>query len=152
MTTLARFAPLRDALRLHEELSRAFDPHFFEMRPFAFDTESLASGFSPPVDIYEDTEGITLRAEVPGLAANDVDLRIENGTLTLKGERKLEHDEKKDNYHRIERWYGAFSRSFTLPPTVDTEKVRAETKNGILSVFLPKREETKPKQIKVNVQ
>ncbi len=148
MTTLARWTPLRDALRLSDEMNRLFDP-----RPFAFTGagESLATGFAPPVDIYEDAEGITLRAELPGLSANEVDLRIENDTLTLKGERKLENEEKKDNYRRIERWSGAFSRSFTLPPTVDTDKVRAESRNGVLNVFLPKREETKPKQIKVNV-
>jgi HSP20 family protein len=148
MNNLARFAPLRDALRLQDEFNRLFDGG----RAFQLQRESLDAGWVPPVDIFEDAEGITLRAELPGLTAEDIDIRLENGTLTLRGERKLEQEERKDGYHRIERFYGTFSRSFSLPPTVDAEKARAESKNGVLSVFLPKREETKPKQIKVKVE
>ena len=145
MATLVRWTPARELARLQDEMNRLFDP-----RGVSGDGEQLGS-WAPAVDIYEDGEGITLRAEVPGMSANDIDVRIENGAITLKGERKLEREDKKDNYHRIERSYGAFSRTFTLPTTVDTEKVRADSKNGVLQVFLPKREETKPKQIKVKV-
>ncbi len=111
----------------------------------------MTTAWSPSVDVYEDAEGVTLMAELPGMTASDIDLRIENGILTLKGERKLEREEHKDNYRRQERFFGAFMRSFTLPSTVDADRVRAESKHGVLTVFLPKREETKPKQIKVKV-
>lgn len=148
MSALIRNAPFRDFLRLHDELTRALDAGF---RGVPGESENLG-GWAPPVDIYEDAEGITLRAELPEVDPNAVDLRVENGTLTLKGERKLDREEKKENYRRIERFYGTFSRSFSLPPTVDTEKVRAEYKQGVLSVFLPRREETKPRQIRVKVE
>jgi HSP20 family protein len=147
MATLTRWAPLRDTWRLQDEVNRLFDLTT-RLTP---EGEALANGWVPPVDIYEDAEGVTLKVEVPGLSASDIDVRIENSTLTLKGERKIEKEDRKENYRRVERYYGAFSRSFTLPTTVDTEKVHADAKNGVLSVFLPKREETKPKQIKVNV-
>jgi len=149
MATLARWAPLRDAWRLQNELDRLFDA---TLRGANGETESLGNGWAPPVDIYEDAEGVTLTAELPGFTAGDIDLRVENNTLTLKGERKLEKADKKDNYRRVERTYGAFSRSFSLPTTVDTDKIRAESKNGVLTVFLPRREETKPKQIRVKIE
>ena len=146
MTTLGRWTPIRDAMRLHDEMSRLFDPRL------GLENESLANTWVPPVDIYEDSDGVTVRAELPGLTASDIDVRIENQTLTLKGERKLENDDQRDNYRRVERWYGTFSRSFALPSTVDPDKVRADSKNGVLTIFLPRREETKPKQIRVTVQ
>lgn len=142
----------KDLSRLHDELNRMFDDRVFRWRLTPPAEEDLGAGFYPPVDIYEDAEGVTITVEVPGIEAKDVDLRIENNVLTLRGERKLEREEKKDNYRRIERTYGTFSRSFTLPPIVDTEKVKAEAKNGLLMVHLPKREESKPRSIKVNVQ
>ena len=149
MAAVARWTPLRDALRLQDEVSRIFD---FSTRGCPAPGESFAGLWQPAIDIYEDAEGVTLKAELPGLSSDEIDLRIENNTLTLKGERKLEKDDKKENYRRVERSYGAFSRSFSLPATVDAEKVRAESKNGVLSIFLPKREETKPKQIHVKVE
>jgi len=149
MTTLARWTPLRDAFRLHNEMNRLFD---FGLPTYGAEGENLATGWAPPVDIYEDTEGLTMRAEIPGFNPGDIDLNIENNTLTLKGERKLEKEDKKENYHRVERFYGTFSRSFSLPSTVDTEKVRADSKNGVLTIFLPRREETKPRQIQVKVE
>jgi HSP20 family protein len=144
MAALTRWTPFREAWRFQDDLNRLFE---LSNR----DSEALTNGWVPPVDIYEDAEGVTLKAEVPGLAPNEIDVRVENNTLTFKGERKLEREDKKDNYKRVERYYGTFTRSFSLPPTVDTEKVRAEHKNGVLSIFLPKREETKPKQIRVAV-
>jgi HSP20 family protein len=123
-------------LRVQDELSRALDRGLGE-------GEAL-NGWAPAVDVYEDAEGILLRAEVPGMTAADIELRIENNVLSIKGERKLERADRKDNYRRIERNYGVFTRSFTLPTNVDTEKVRADAKHGVLSIFLPRREESKP--------
>lgn len=145
MATLTRFDPIRDLARLQDEVARMFDDRW----PTPRDGESF--GWTPPVDIYEDEEGVTLRFDVPGVEVKDVDVRFENGILTLRGERKLEREDKKENYHRIERSYGTFTRSFTLPGTLDTEKIRAEAKNGVLSVHLPKRAEAKPRSIQVKV-
>ncbi|MGI5861630.1 MAG: Hsp20/alpha crystallin family protein [Myxococcales bacterium] len=142
----------KELSRLHDELNRMFDDRMFRLRLSYPTEEDLGAGFYPPVDIYEDAEGVTITAEVPGIEPKDVDLRIENNVLTLRGERKLEREDKRDNYRRIERAYGIFSRSFTLPPTVDSDKVKAEAKNGLLVIHLPKREETKPRTIKVNVE
>jgi len=114
--------------------------------------QDLTTGnFVPPVDIYEDEHSVTLKVEVPGLDPKDVDVQVENHTLTIKGERKFEKEEKEENFHRIERRYGSFVRSFTLPTTVDTENIKADYENGVLKVQLAKRAEAKPKQIKVNV-
>jgi HSP20 family protein len=148
MATLTRWSPVRDALRFQDELNRFFD---FPIRGLGAEGEAL-NGWAPPVDIFEDAEGVTLTAELPGFAPNEIDLRVENNTLTIRGERKLEKADKKDNYRRVERFYGSFSRSFALPPTVNAERILAESKNGVLSVFLPRKEETKPKQIQVKVQ
>jgi HSP20 family protein len=148
MATISRWTPLHDSWRLHNDINRLFA---LAGRNQPSESEALANGWAPPVDIYEDTEGVTLTVEVPGLAAADIDIRVENNTLTLKGERKLDKEDKRENYTRVERFYGVFSRSFTLPNSVDTEKVRADFRNGVLSIFLPKREETRQRQIKVNV-
>jgi HSP20 family protein len=143
----------QDLARLQNELNRLFDDRMFRFNRLSSPAEEeLGAGFSPAVDIYEDQEGVTLTAELPGIEAKDVDLRIENGVLTLRGQRKLEREESKQNYGRVERAYGTFSRSFTLPPTVDPDKVRAEAKNGLLNIHLPKREESKPRAIRVQVQ
>jgi HSP20 family protein len=109
------------------------------------------STFAPPVDVYEDEHNITLKIEVPGIDEKDVDVRIENNTLTVQGERKFEKEEKEENFRRVERQYGSFTRSFTLPNTVDPEKVQASYEKGILKIQLAKKAEAKPKQIKVNV-
>jgi len=114
--------------------------------------ELLTSGsFVPAVDVYEDEHNIVLKLEVPGIEQKNVDIRMENSTLTVRGERRFEKEEKEENFHRIERRYGSFSRSFTLPNTVDAENVSAEYVDGILKVTLAKRSETKPRQIKVNI-
>jgi len=148
MTTLAHWSPVRDAFRFQDEMNALFN-----LTPrFAADGAAPGSAWLPAIDIYEDADGVRLSAELPGLTVENIDLRVENNTLTLKGERKLERSDNKDNYRRIERSYGTFARSFTLPSSVDTEKVQAEFKNGVLNVFLPRKEETRPKQIKVQVQ
>jgi HSP20 family protein len=114
--------------------------------------ESLTTGaFVPPVDIYEDEHGIQLKLEVPGVDEKDLDIKVENNVLTVSGERKFEKEEKEENFHRVERRYGSFSRSFTLPNTVETENIQADYESGVLKIRLAKRAEAKPKQIKVNI-
>ena len=110
-----------------------------------------AASFVPPVDVYEDAQKVVLKLEVPGIEEKDLDIRVENHTLTVKGERKFEKEEKEENFHRIERRYGSFYRAFTLPSTVDTEHVQANCSAGVLKVELKKKPEAQPKQIKVNV-
>jgi HSP20 family protein len=110
-----------------------------------------SASFAPAVDIYEDAEKVVLKLEVPGVDQKDLDIRVENRTLTVKGERKFESEEKEENFHRIERRYGSFFRAFTLPSTVDTESVQASYNAGVLKLELAKKPEAQPKQIKVNV-
>jgi HSP20 family protein len=107
--------------------------------------------WAPPVDIYEDGDNLVLKAELPGLTPDDVQVRVENNTLYLKGERKLDKEVKEQNYHRIERSYGTFTRTFTLPNSVDADKVAANFKDGVLTLTMPKKEEAKPKTIKIDV-
>lgn len=144
MAMLSRFEPFRDLGRLQEEMNRLFDDRVMRQGG-----ESV--GWTPSCDVYEDEEGVTLRFELAGVEPKDVEVRFENGVLTLRGERKLEQEEKRDNYHRIERSYGTFTRSFSLPGTVDAERIRAESKHGVLSVFVPKKAEAKPRAIQVKV-
>lgn len=110
-----------------------------------------AAAFVPPVDIYEDDHKIVLKLEVPGLKQEDLDIQIENNTLTVRGERKFETEEKEENFHRIERRYGSFFRAFTIPSTLDREHVKADYEAGVLRIELEKRAEAKPKQIKIQV-
>jgi HSP20 family protein len=114
------------------------------------DTSALTT-WAPAVDIYETENDLVLKADLPEVAEKDIDIRVENNMLTIRGERKLEESVKEDNYLRVERAYGSFSRSFSLPTTVDTESIKANYKNGVLTVELPKRAESKPKQVKINV-
>ena len=144
MALLTRWDPFRDLQRMQDEMGRIFDD-----RLVARGGESV--GWTPNVDIYEDEEGVLLRFELAGVEAKDVDVRFENGVLTLRGERKLEREDKREGYHRVELSYGTFTRSFSLPGTIDAEKIRAESKNGVLSVHLPKKPEAKPKSIQVKV-
>jgi HSP20 family protein len=131
---------------------RAFDRLFRE----AFSGQSGEGELStrtwaPAVDIYENGDNLVLKAELPGVKPEDVEVRVEDHTLYLKGERKFEKEVKEENYHRVERSYGSFARSFSLPNTVDSEKVNADYKDGILTLTMPKKEEAKPKTIKINV-
>jgi len=146
MAIVRRNDPFRDLFALQDQLFRTFGDAYRGR-----EEETVSATWSPLVDVYEDADGITLKAELPEIDAKDVDIQVEGNSLTLKGERKLENDEKRDGYHRIERTYGAFSRTFTLPNTVDVEQITAESKDGVLRVFLPKKAETKPRQIKVAV-
>jgi len=149
MTVLTRFYPYRELNTLQDRVNRLFHESF---NSHDGRDESLAtSSFAPAVDVYEDEHNITLKLEVPGIDEKDIDVRVENGTLTVHGERKFEKDEKEENYRRIERQYGSFTRTFTLPNTVDTESVSADYDKGVLKIKLAKKSEAKPKQIKVNV-
>ncbi len=144
MAMLTRFDPFRDLARVQEEMARLFD----ERLPFRAG-ESV--GWTPACDIYEDEEEVVVRADLAGVEPKDVDIRFENGVLTLRGERKLEKEDKRDNYHRVELSYGTFTRAFSLPGTIDPEKIKAEAKNGVLLIHLPKKAEAKPKSIQVKV-
>jgi HSP20 family protein len=151
MTTLARFVPFRSPLADVAVLQNRLNSIFTDFaRPEG--EESLAMGsFIPPVDVYEDAQQLVLKLEVPGIKQEDLDVRLENQTLTVKGERKFAAEEKQENFHRIERRYGSFYRAFTLPNTVDTENVAASYTAGVLKLELKKKAEAQPKQIKVNV-
>jgi HSP20 family protein len=144
MTMLTQYDPFRDLFRLHGALTRGLDD-----RLGAAGGESV--GWAPACDIFEDGDGVTVRFELAGVEPKDVDIRFENGVLTMRGERKLVNGEQKAGYHRVELQYGSFSRSFSLPGTVDAEKIRAESKNGLLTVTLPKKAEAKPRPIQVKV-
>ena len=144
MAMLTRWDPWRELNRMQDDMARLFDDRLAGRAG-----ESL--GWSPAVDIYEDSEGLSLRFDLAGVEPKDVDIRFENGVLTIKGERKLEKEEQKENYHRVELSYGSFNRSFSLPATVNAEQIKAEAKNGILTVHLPKKPEAKPKSIQVKI-
>jgi HSP20 family protein len=148
MTLLTRWEPIRELAGLQERMNRLFNDSFSSVTS----QESLAAGsFVPPVDVYEDEQGIRLKMEVPGIEEKDIDIRLENNLLTVRGERKLEKETKEENYHRIERSYGSFTRSFSLPNTVNPEEVKAAYAKGVLTIHLGKRAEARPKQIKVDI-
>lgn len=141
---ITRWDPFREVVALQNRMNSLF-------RDFnETDNPLTTASFVPAVDIYEDAKKVVLKLEVPGMEEKDLDIRVENNTLTVKGERKFEKDEKEENFHRIERRYGSFYRSFTLPTTVDTENVQATYNAGILKLDLNKKPEAQPKQIKVN--
>ena len=147
MTVLTRWDPFRELNALQNRMNRLFEEQHGPGRE-----ESLtARAFVPPVDVYEDEHTIQLKLEVPGIDEKDLDIKVENHTLTVSGERKFEKEEKEENFHRVERRYGSFTRSFTLPNTVSTDDIQADYENGMLKIRLNKRAEAKPKQIKVNV-
>ncbi len=142
---ITRFDSYRDVLSLQNR----FNSLFRDLN----DAESpiTTAAFVPAVDIYEDDKKVVLKLEVPGIEENDLDVSVEKNTLTVKGERKFETEEKEENFHRIERRYGSFFRAFTLPSTVDTEHVQAKYTAGVLKLELAKKPEAQPKQIKINV-
>jgi HSP20 family protein len=145
---IVRFEPFRELVSLQDRLNRLFNESY---RPQGEDDWALGGTWAPAVDIYEHENNIVIKAELPGVDPKDVDIRLDNNVLTVQGERKLDNEVKKENYHRVERSYGAFTRSFTLPTTVDPSGIKAEYKDGVLRVTLPKREEAKPKQIQISV-
>src|SRR5712691_9288143 len=144
--SISRYDPFRDLRTLQQEVNRLFTGNL----PRSFDDEGIARGaWSPSVDIYENKDHIVLEAELPGMKREDFDLSVENNVITLRGERHFEKKDETDSYHRVERAYGSFTRSFTLPNTVSAEGANAEYQNGVLRVVLPKREETKARRIEI---
>jgi len=151
MTVLARWDPFREFSAMQDRMNR-MNRLFREQYSAESPEEALTStSFAPPVDIYEDEHNISVKLEVPGIDENDIDVRMENNTLTIHGERKIEKEEKEENFRRVERQYGSFTRSFTLPSSVDPGQVSAHYDKGVLKIRLAKRAEAKPKQIKVSV-
>ena len=144
MAMITRWEPFRDLARLQDEVNRLFDTG-----GLVRSGESV--GWTPACDIYEDEEAVSLKFELAGVDPKDVDVRFENGVLTVKGERKLEKEETRERYHRVERSYGTFTRSFSLPGTLDPERIKAEAKNGVLQITLPKKAEAKPRAIQVKI-
>jgi len=151
MTLLTRWEPLREFSTMQDRMNR-MNRLFRDSYGSEGPEEALTTtSFAPPVDIYEDEHSITLKLEVPGIDEKDIDVRIEGNTLTVHGERKIEKEEKEENFRRVERQYGSFTRSFTLPSSVDSGQVSANYDKGVLTIRLAKKAEAKPKQIKVNV-
>ena len=145
--SITRYDPFRDLRSLQEEVNRLFSTNLTR----GFGEEGIGRGaWNPSVDIYENKDQIILEAELPGMKRDDFELTVENNVITLRGERNFEKKDDTDNYHRVERSYGSFTRSFTLPQTVSAEGATAEYNNGVLRVILPKREETKARRIEVS--
>ena len=142
---ITRWDPFREVVALQSRMNSLFRDLNDSENPLT------TASFVPAVDIYEDAEKVVLKLEVPGIEEKDLDVRVEDHTLTVKGERKFEKEEKEENFHRIERRYGSFYRAFTLPSTVDTESVGASYNAGVLKLELKKKPEAQPKQIKINV-
>ena len=145
---IVRLEPFRNLLTTQDRFNRLFNQTFSNV--FG-EEESKLGTWSPAVDIYETEQSVVLKAELPGIDPKDVEVRVENNTLYLRGQRKFENEVKEENYRRIERSYGSFTRTFALPGTVNAENVSAEYKGGVLTLTMPKREEAKPKTIKISV-
>jgi HSP20 family protein len=143
---IVRWDPFRD---LQDRMNRMFDES--SRGTGRGEDWGLGGAWAPPVDIYEKDGNIVVKAELPGVDSKDVDVRVENNTLTIRGERKIDNEVKQEHYHRVERAYGTFTRSFSLPSVLDQEKIKAEFKDGVLQVTLPKHERALPKQINIAV-
>lgn len=145
---LVKYNPFKDLRTMQEEMN-----HLLDLAWNRESGEELSEGvWQPPVDIYENNDAVVIKAEVPDIDQKDIEVRIENNTLTLRGERKQNSDIKKENYHRVERYYGHFQRSFTLPPTINQDNIQASCDRGVLTITLPKMEGATPKQIKVEIK
>jgi len=146
MRTIARWEPFRGVTTLQDQINRLFNDAFERKGE-----DSSLSAWAPAVDIYETEQELVVKADLPDVDPKDLDIRVENNLLTIRGERKFEKKVSEENYLRVERSYGSFARSFTLANTVNSEAIKADYQNGVLTLTIPKREEAKPKQIKVNV-
>lgn len=151
MTTLTRFVPFRSPLQDVAVLQNRLNSIFNDFGRPDFGDDLVSGSFIPAVDIYEDAQKLVLKLEVPGIKQDDLQIHIEDQTLTIKGERRFESDEKEENFHRIERRYGSFVRNFSLPQTVDSGNVTANYDAGVLSISLPKKAEAKPRQVKIAI-
>jgi HSP20 family protein len=143
--SISRWYPIREVSSLQDRVNSLF-------QDFAGDNQAVtAASFAPAVDVYENGEKVVLKLDIPGIKEEDLDIRVENQTLTVRGERKFESEEKEENFHRIERRYGSFYRSFSLPTTVDTENVQASYNAGVLKLELKKKSSAQPRQIKIGI-
>lgn len=142
--TLIRFDPFRDIATLQDRLNR-----YFSEPTRTFSEDASLGTWMPAVDIFEKEDNVVLRAELPGMQEKDINVHVENGILTLRGERKRDTEVSNESFHRAERYYGTFTRTFALPTTVDVQKIRALYKDGLLEVVLPKAEAAKPKRIEI---
>lgn len=141
--TISRWYPIREVASLQDRVNHLF-------QDFAGDNQTVtAASYAPAVDVFENAEKVVLKLDVPGIKESDLDIRVENNTLSVRGERKFEAEEKEENFHRIERRYGSFYRSFSLPTTVDTENVAASYDAGVLKLELKKKASAQPRQIKI---
>jgi HSP20 family protein len=145
---IVRWEPFRNLVNSQGEFDRFFREAF---SPLVGQGEVSTRTWAPAVDIYENGDNLVLKAELPGVNPDDVEIRVEDNTLYLKGERKFDNEVKEQNYHRVERTYGTFTRTFSLPNSIDSDKVAANYKDGVLTLTMPKKEEAKPKTIKINV-
>ena len=143
---IIRWDPFRDLVTLREKMNRLFEEAYSTRGE---ERELVSSSWTPSVDIYETEQQLVMTAEVPGIEDKDIEIKIEDNTLTLKGERKFEKETQEENYHRVERAYGSFYRSFSLPPYIDQDNIEAEHENGVLKITMPKKHEAKPRQVKV---
>ena len=148
MTVITRWDPFREFTTVQDRLNRLFRESY---GPEGREESLATSSFAPPVDVYEDEHNVTLKLEVPGIDEKDIDVSVQNNTLTVHGERKIEKEEKEENFRRVERQYGSFTRSFTLPSSVEPGQVSARCDKGVLKISLAKKAEAKPTQIRVNV-
>jgi HSP20 family protein len=145
---ITRWDTYRDVLALQNRMNSLFQDF---SRSGNGESELATAGFVPPVDIFEDENKLALKIEIPGIRQEDIDVRLENNTLTVKGERNFQSEGKEENFHRVERRYGSFYRAFTLPNTIDQNTIKADYEAGVLKIELHKRAETKPRQVKINV-
>jgi HSP20 family protein len=143
---IIRWDPFRDLITIREKMNRLFEE---AVTSRGEDKDMMSSSWTPSVDIFETENELVLSAEVPGIDEKDIEIKLEDNTLILKGERKFEKETKEENYHRIERAYGSFHRSFTLPPYIDQDKINAEHQDGILKIVMPKMPELKPRKVKI---
>ncbi|MBS3818208.1 Hsp20/alpha crystallin family protein [bacterium] len=143
---IKRWDPFRDLMTLKDRMDRIFEDTF---RTQGEEKELMPSTWSPSVDIFEDESNVVLSIELPGIEEKNIDVNIEDNALTVKGERNIEKEDKKENYHRIERAYGSFYRSFSIPNYVDVDKIEAQHENGVLKITMPKKAESKPRKVKV---
>jgi HSP20 family protein len=150
MTGIVRWEPFKEMMTLQERMNRMFEEVWGRGR--RSDEDFISASWVPAVDVRETRDALEIAAEVPGIDPKEVDVSIEGGVLTLKGSRRFEKATEGETYHRVERAYGAFERSFTLPTNIDTEKINAVYRNGVLFLTIPKREEAKPRSISVKVE
>jgi HSP20 family protein len=146
-TTLTRFEPFHGGFPLQDQINRLLSEAFERSSE-----EGSLTTWAPAVDIYETEHELVVKADLPDIKPEELDIRVENNILSIRGERKFEKKVNENNYLRVERSYGSFTRSFSLANTVNAEAIKADYKNGVLTLNIPKREEAKPKQIKVNVE